>query len=506
MTEPQDFDPTRYAADRLSDAGVIGVSAESGADPRALVDQAVALVAQSAPSGWTSVHGVFSMAGGEEIAKAVAVTPHNAVGFPVSARAAELIRRQREATVGPQGPWLRLLFDLNSSGEVKIAFDYGDQEIPADQLLPGEAYLRDFETYPRPDAAVWLLAHMGNQGQQSRSPAQARGDGGTRTGPRQSADEIPGLPQLWSRITALAAVSRGSDVPIGPRTDPAFAVHLGENGGCTLARLPGNRAVLSGGRTDSVLLSQAYKGAIDWPDLYAGAPWWVHNLYLDPRAGRGMLSFCYWWDGQAWWRSELPLGATPTGGDQAWHATDEIVAGMPGVWTTETTAELVADVLKRIGVELTDRNAYSALYLVRAAEAGVVSERYVNRLFAGGVPETFDTAEALAQFDAAGVLLPAYPPIDEVTAKDLVAQYCRAKRVDATEYPLGKLTAARLDAGWQVFVPVEPGEIAIGRGFFMVADDRVVEEASTSVLPDDLALIFSTRFAMRVRGRDGRQV
>ena len=109
MTEPQDFDPARVAAAALAGAGIDGVSAESATDPKTLVDQAVALVAQSAPRGWTSIHGVFSMAGGEEIAKAVAVTPHNAVGFPVVARAAELIRRQREVTVGPQGPWLRLL-------------------------------------------------------------------------------------------------------------------------------------------------------------------------------------------------------------------------------------------------------------------------------------------------------------------------------------------------------------------------------------------------------------
>jgi len=220
VTEPQDFDPTRFASDLLFGAGIGGVSAEPDVDPKTLVDQAVALVAQSAPPGWTSVHGVFSMAGGEEIAKAVAVTPHNAVGFPVSARAAELIRRQREATVGPQGPWLRLLFDLDSSGEVKVSFDYGDQEIPADQLLPGEAYLRDFETYPRPDAAVWLLAHMGNQGQQTRSPAQARADAGAGTEARRSGDEIPELPQLWPRIAALAAMCRGSDTEIGPAHGP----------------------------------------------------------------------------------------------------------------------------------------------------------------------------------------------------------------------------------------------------------------------------------------------
>ncbi|OKH85585.1 hypothetical protein EB75_19640 [Mycobacterium sp. ST-F2] len=444
---------------------------------------------------------MFSMAGGEEIAKAVAVTPHNAVGFPVVARAAELIRRQREVTVGPQGPWLRLLFDLDAAGEVKVSFDYGDSEIPADQLLAGEAYLRDFEMYPRPDVPVWLLAHMGDEGQQARNPVRAQQDSVGPAQVHQAADEIPELRELWARMAVVAALCRGSDTSIGPRVDPAFAVHRGDNGGCTLARLPGNRAVLSGGRTDSVLLSQAYKGAIAWPDLYAGAPWWVQDLYLDPRAARGMLSFCYWWDGRAWLRSELPSAATPSG-DPVWRPTDEIVAGMPGVWTVETTAELVVKLLNRIGVELADRNAYAAVYLVRAAEAGVASVRYLNRLFVDGVPDSFSVAEALAQLDAAGVLLPAYPPIDEQTAKALVVDYCHANNIDAADYPLDALVAARLDAGWQVFVPVAPGEIAIGRGFFMVADDRVVEQASTSVLPDDLALIFATRFAFRVRGRN----
>lgn len=173
MTDPQEFDPARYAAESLAKANVGGVSAEPVVDPQSLVDQAAGIVVQSAPEGWKSLHGVFSLAGGEEIAKAVAVLDDRIVGVPVAPAAVDVVRQQREATIGEQGPWLRLLFDLDNSGEIKVAFDYGDVPIPEDQLLSAEAYLRDFEAYPRPDASVWLLAHMGNEGQQTRTPAQA---------------------------------------------------------------------------------------------------------------------------------------------------------------------------------------------------------------------------------------------------------------------------------------------------------------------------------------------
>lgn len=501
MTDPQDFDPTRYAADALAGAG-ISASADVE-DPRALVNRAVAIVTRSAPPGWRSLHGVFSMAGGEEIAKAVAIAPESAVSVPVPVSAAELIRQHRDATIGARGPWLRLLFDLDEGGAVDVSFDYGDAEIPADQLLSAEAYLRDFETYPRPDAPLWLLAHMGNEGQQLRSAAQARDSGPTRAATRRADDEIPALPELWARMAVLAAVCRGTGAPVGPRIDPAFSVHVGERGGCTVARLPGGRAVLSGGRSDSELLTAAYKGALPWPDLYDGAPWWLQNLYLDPRATRGMLSFCYWWDGKGWYRS-VPAGSPPVGIDnRPWQPKDEITGGMPGVWTLETTAGVVANVLKHIGVELTDRNHYAAVNLVRAAEFGVASQRYLDRLFIDGVPTAFDMAEALAQLDAAGVLLPEHPQIDAEEAKNLVADYCRANNVDPQDFPVAQLAAARMDAGWQLFVPVEPGEIAIGRAFFLAADDGVVEKASTSIPPDEVALIFARRFAARVRGRAG---
>lgn len=495
MSESRGADPARRAAESLAAAG-IDVAVESptnGDDPRELVDRAVQIIAQSVPPGWRSVHGVFSMAGGQEIAKAVAVTSDGAVGVVVAVAAAELIRRHRQLTAGPQGPWLRLLFDLDATGAVKVGFDYGEAEpIPADQLLPSEAYLRDFEEFPRADAPVWLLAYMGNEGQQLRSPAQARAGVTTAVDARRADDEVPALDLAWARMALVAAMGRGAGAPVGLRVDPAFEVYQGINGGCTLARLPGDRAVLSGGRADSRLLSAAYKGEMPWPDLYRGAPPWLDSLYLDPRAANGLLSFCYWWDGRGWWRADLP-------GIDSWSPIAELQAGVPGIWTSESTATLLTGLMTEIGVELVDRNAYAATDLVRAAEVRIVSGRYVNRLFVDGVPGGFDVSEVIACLDAADVLLPVHPPIDQGTAKNVVVDFCRANDVDTSRYPLDGLVASRLDAGWQVFAPIDPGEVAVGRTMFLVADDGVVDQVSTSTPPDELAFVFASRFASRVR-------
>ncbi|OHV04667.1 hypothetical protein BKN37_08845 [Mycobacterium talmoniae] len=466
------------------------------------MDQMVHSLARVAPAGWTRLHGAFSMAGGEEVAQVVAETPRGDVAVPVESSIIAPIRTHRRVTVGPQGPWLRLLFDCDNSGTLRVGFDYGDTELPADQLLSSDAYLQDFEQYPRPDAPLWLLAYMGNEGQQLRSAATARSNTAVGAGDvRIADDEIPPLPQLWARIAVLAAVCRGGNLQLGPRCDPAFQFHAGDNGGCALARLPDNRAVLSGGRHDSRLLSAAYKGAIAWPDLYRGAPSWVHNLYLDPRAGQGLLSFCYWWDGDHWYRAELAEAAALKRGDSPWRPEEEITPSVPGVWTEDSTADLVAEVLKRLGIELTDRNARSAFRLIRAAEAGIVSDTHLSRMFIDGIPQTFDVAEALAQLDAAGALLPPYPPIDQTTALKLVVDYCRSREISTHGYPLDQLVATRIPGGWQVFVPVPADEVAVDRMVFLVADDRVVEQAS-SINPDDLQYTFASRFARRVRGQE----
>lgn len=504
MSDPEQFDPTRYAADSLAKAGIdVDIEAlAAGQDPRALVEQVVQSIAQLAPPGWESIHAAFSIAGGAEIANVVISTPGGPVRMPITSDMIEPIRTHRRVSVGERGPWLCLRFDCDHTGALQVAFDYGDTEIAPELLLPSEAYSRDFQEFRRPDAPVWLLAHMGNEGQQLRTAAQARAATTVVGEARVSDDEIPAFAGLWARFAVLSAVCRATDAPVGPRADPAFQVYLGDNGGCTLARLPGNRAVLSGGRNDSPLLSAAYKGAIAWPDLYRDAPAWLYNLYLDPRAGRGLLSFCYWWDGQHWYRAELTEARPLDRGEHPWKPADEIARGVPGVWTAETTATLVKNVLARIGVQPSDKNHYAAIDLVRAAESRIVSESRLSRLFLDEVPGSFDMAEALARFDAADVLLPYCPPIDQITAKELVVSFCRKNQIDTTNYGLDHLVADRLDMGWQVFAPVADGEVAIGRAVFLVADDGVVEQTSTSVPPSQNEFVFADRFAKRIRGRN----
>lgn len=504
MTEPEQSAAAQRANDALQRAGVAAAGSDNPVtdeEPKALVEGVLRAVVDAAPPGWQSVRAAFSVAGDAQIANIVATTDDSAVEIPATTGSLDAVRTHRRMTIGPRGPWLRLLFECDSTGALQVAFDYGDVELPAEHLLPSEAYARDLDEFPRAEVPLWLLAYVGNSGRQLRTAAQARKNAVAAGQGHVSDNEIPSFPAFWARMAVLSAVCRGSDAPVGPRADPAFQLYIGDNGGCTLCRLPGGRAVLSGGRVDSALLTAAYRRDIAWPDLYRDAPVWVHNLYLDPRVERGLLSFCYWWDGEHWFRSDVPEAAPLMHGEPAWKPTDEIARGVPGIWTADGTAKLVSAVLRRIGVESTDLNAYAAIDFVRAAESRIASERYLKQLFPAGVPDTFDIAEALAQLDAADVLLPWHPRIDEDTAKDLVVQFCRANDFDTAAYPLDKLVADRRDMGWQVFVPVPEGEIAIGRVVFLVADDGVVEQASTSASPSEIATIFATRFADRVRRR-----
>lgn len=418
MTGPSPNDPLGYAAEELINAGVpVTVDRDRPLSPdeqyagiqdhRELVKRYVETAARNCPPDWEMLHGTISMAGDAEITQLVVTTPGGNKEIRTSAAALDPIRMHRSLTTGEQGPWLRLLFDCDRAGNLTVAFDYGDIEIPADQLLSGEAYLQDLENFPRQNVPVWLLAHIGNEGQQMRSAAVARRDAGFGGEDVFNADgELPALPLLWARIAVLTAVSRGVRAPVHLRCDPTFEFYITDNGGCTLATLPGNRAVLSGGSASSRLLSTAYKGFIPWPNLYRGAPAWVHDLYLDPRAGRGMLSFCYWWDGANWWRSALPETSNLTIDPSPWTITEEIREAVPGVWTAESTAALVNVILAAGEVDRADLDPDpdAAIRLVRAADDHAVSEADLRALFVQDTPSQFDIAEAVAQLDAAAIL------------------------------------------------------------------------------------------------------
>ncbi|GAB2719098.1 hypothetical protein [Nocardia thraciensis] len=92
--------------------------------------------------------------------------------------------------------------------------------------------------------------------------------------------------------------------------------------------------------------------------------------------------------------------------------------------------------------------------------------------------------------------MPASEAIDRVRA------HVTDRRLDTTGYPLARLTAARIDAGWMVYVPVPRGEIAIGRAIFYVADDGVLEQSSSSVAPSEYVKGFRQRYHRRQGRKD----
>lgn len=375
-------------------------------EPPGLAEAIVRALAEAAPATWSRLNGEFSIAGDEEAMQAVALTDQHSHSIPIGAEVADMVRLHRRTSVGPRGPWLRWMFTCDREGNLKVGFDHGTIELPSDYLLSRQAYRQDIERYPRADIPLWLLAYMGDDGRQLRSAGQARSAALLTSSEDRVADhEVPPLPLLWARIAVLASVGRGSNTPVTPVTDPSFQRYAGDAGSCLLARLPGDRGVLSGGRDDSRLLTAAYRGTTDWPDLYRGAPAWLHNLYLDPRAAEGRLSFCYWWAGGHWYRAPLPGAVGVPDADQPWTCVEETAHAIPDVWSAASTAGLMNQTLRAIGVEPADEAGGSALRLVYAAEARSATEQHLAGLFAEGVPAAFDMAEALAQLDAADVLL-----------------------------------------------------------------------------------------------------
>ncbi|MFI6310004.1 hypothetical protein ACIBEK_07755 [Nocardia fusca] len=109
----------------------------------------------------------------------------------------------------------------------------------------------------------------------------------------------------------------------------------------------------------------------------------------------------------------------------------------------------------------------------------------------------FDIDSAFHQLVLGGVTAPA--PLPERRAIDLVGRYLTESGEDTSGYPVDDLRADRVDGGWMVFAPVAPGEIAIGRAIFYVADDGVLERSSSSVAPSQYLPEFRHRFRNRNR-------
>ncbi|MBU3065407.1 hypothetical protein KO481_28250 [Nocardia sp. NEAU-G5] len=442
-------------------------------------------LAVAGPEGWQWLEAAFSLtvAGGVAHVLYYDDTDQVARAEP-SAEVGELVRLHREisAQLG-DGPWWRMTIELEITGEVEVDFDYGDEPFPDDQLLTPEAYRADLEAFPREKIPVWLAAYVRHDEQQWRSPqeaaAQARADRDAGITSELSRVDFPPLPVLWARWATIAAAFVAVGSELGPRIRPALGIFEGSaRSGSTLFVLPGGRAVLSGGMWNAPELDAAYNGGHELPDLYAGAPNWVANQVLNPRAAQGMLSFCYWWAHGSWHRGDSP-GA------------DLISAAVPGVWSAQTVADIVCGVA---GGDPTEQQRQAAATLVAAAEAGVVIRDTLTAVFDDLID---DIDGALYQLSLAGLTAAAPEPLPQHQAIMLVREYILGLSLDTTGYPLDQLVAERLEVGWMVFVPTEPGEIAIGRAIFYIADDGVIEQSSSSTAPSLYFAGFEQRFRQR---------
>ncbi|NUS44703.1 MAG: hypothetical protein HOQ24_13575, partial [Mycobacteriaceae bacterium] len=225
----------------------------------------------------------------------------------------------------------------------------------------------------------------------------------------------------------------------------------------------------------------------DGTDLFAGAPAWIADPVLNPRAGTGRLSFCYWWQAGHWYRGGSP-------------SAERCSQALPGVWTSDAAADILAGLAAQPpnseASEPTASQREAATRLVTAAESGAVAPAVLTDLFPA---DRFDSDGALYQLAVAGLAAAAAEPMPEAEAISRVRQFVTGRDLDTTDYPLDQLVADRFSVGWMVYVPVPRGTIAIGRAVFYVGDDGVLEAASSSTAPTAYVADFEARYRRRNR-------
>ncbi|CDP87930.1 MULTISPECIES: hypothetical protein [Mycolicibacterium] len=291
-------------------------------------------LAQLGPTGWEEFTAEFAFTVSSQIAQLQFYSGDRSGLVPVPQSIADLVQHQREVSARMSaGPWWRLLLNVTNAGEMAVSYDYGDEPFPEDQLVAPEAYRNDLETYPRRQLPVWLAGYVAGpdaQGRDARQAAQAATADSIAGRTATPSEDVPPLHDLLARWAALSAAYAGAGSGWGPRIYPGYCWYESDRrSGSTLFLLPGDRAVLSGGKWNSELLEAAYNGGGQLPDLYTGAPAWVNDAVLNTRNRNGLLSFCFWWvDGQ-WYR-----GGTDTSG--------ELDVPIPAIWTPEETVSAMA--------------------------------------------------------------------------------------------------------------------------------------------------------------------
>nr|WP_245839002.1 hypothetical protein [Nocardia donostiensis] len=478
-------EPAPTESEELSDE----VPDEPQDEATALARRAADGLAEVGPDGWQELDAVFALTVTAGVAQVRYSDDERSVRVEPPTAVLDLVREQRALVAERDGePWWRLLLRLSSDGEFDVDYDFGDEPFPEGQLFEPEAYRADLAEYPRDDLPVWLAAYVGHNDRQSRTPQQAaesaRADRAAKVWPVLAENEFPDFPEMWARWAVISAAFVAAGSEWGPRVLPSMGwFESSRRGGSTLYALPDGRAVLSGGVWEAPNLDAAYNGGADMPKFYAGAPDWVANPVLNPRAGTGLLSFCYWWESGRWYRGESP-------------AAEHCATAVPGVWTAETVSGIVAGL---VAEQPSSAQRAAAAALVSAAEIGMVTRDTVIGVF--GEDGHYDIDGAMYQLTLAGVVtrLPERMPEEEAIFR--VEQYIVGRGLDTTGYPLDQLVADRFSVGWMVYVPVPQGEIAIGRAIFYIADDGVLEHSSSSIAPTT----FVEGFEQRYQERQGAQ-
>lgn len=348
-----------------------------GAQASALLDPVAQELARLGPPGWQEFTAVFALTvrAGSAVCWFTTADGPQPVAVPEAVMARVREQRQVSAQMSA-GPWWRLIMTVTVVGQLEIRYDYGDQPFPDEQLQPAENYRADIDTYPRPGLPVWLAGYLAGPAAQGRSPAQAAAAVvADQTSGRRPSDteDIEPLAETWARWAVLAAVYVGARSQWGPRITAGMAWFESDTrSGSTLYVLPGDRAVLSGGRWNSPLLVAAYQQGQALPELYAGAPDWVNDTVLNTRNRNGLLSFCYWWSDGRWWR-----GGTDT--------FDELDEPMPVIWTPEET---IAAMTAVTGPEAED----ACRRLVATATGHAASRTDLAAVFAAYRDADIDTA------------------------------------------------------------------------------------------------------------------
>ncbi|WP_246023346.1 hypothetical protein [Nocardia yunnanensis] len=483
-TEPSENPDT--APESSPDVG-FSLRTEEPDDPeraRRLAHRIASELRALAPPGWHRMHAAFALTVTGQRSRIVFSDDRQRQAHALPTEPIlELVgtHRRLSAELG-DGPWWRLELELTAEGALSVDHDYGDEPFPDDQLFAPQEYLTDLGTYPRDSLPTWLAAYIGHENRQSRTPqaaaVQARADRESGYLPVVSSDDFPDFPLLWSRWAALAAAFVAIGSEWGPRVLPSFGWFEGaRRSGSSLYELPGGRAVLSGGVWNAPELEAAYNGKQRLPRLYAGAPEWVANPVLNTRAAGGLLTFCYWWERGRWYRGESPAAA-------------DVAVAVPGIWTAATVTDVVCDLLTE---QPSDELRSAVANFVDAAQRRDVTHAQLAEVFG----DAADLDAAHYQLALAGVARLGPDPIPDFEAIEIVRHHLRTEQLDPLAYPPDRLHAQRLSVGWLVYLPVEPDEVVLDRALFYVADDGVLESATSSAPPSVYLSGFEERFHQR---------